>query len=285
MRKFNWLGDEMLALYHFAQSTCSIKVRLLLAEKNLAWQDNMLISSEHHHLSDWYLKLNPNGVVPTLVDESLPIFESTAILEYLEDKYTQTSFRPVDHYMRGQMRAFLVFVDVWPTPAVRTPSFQFGGLLEKFIAMSDKKFLSLIKKRPLKTEFYLSFDKNTGFTTEQIFNSFTVILRTIKRMDAMLTKFGGPWLMGQEYTLADIAVLPLIDRMQDLGLDGLWKEPYPSISKWLYKAQRRPATLKSYFQGSKLSEQFPKIVKGPGSLSEWTNKYFQVYRDNPQSRS
>ena len=104
----------MLALYHFAQSTCSIKVRLLLAEKELMWQDNMLVSSEHNHLTDWYLKLNPNGVVPTLLDDNLPVFESTSILEYLEDKYTETSFRPFDHYMRSQMRAFLVFVDVWP---------------------------------------------------------------------------------------------------------------------------------------------------------------------------
>ena len=48
------------------------------------------------------------------------------------------------------MRAFLVFVDVWPTPAVRAPSFQFGGLLRKFSAMSDQEFSELINKRPLK---------------------------------------------------------------------------------------------------------------------------------------
>ena len=265
----------MLALYHFAQSTCSIKVRLLLAEKKLTWQDNMLVSSDHQHLSDWYLKLNPNGVVPTLLDDSLPIFESTSILEYLEDKYTQTTFRPTNHFMRSQMRAFLVFVDVWSTPAVRIPSFQFGGLLKKFSAMSDEKFTNLIKKRPLKAEFYLSFNKSTGFKQKQIFDSFAVISRTVKRMDEMLKKFGGPWLMGCDYTLSDIAVLPLIDRMQDLGLDELWVKPYPLISKWLHKAQKRDATRQSYFQGSRLSEQFTDIVKGPGSLSAWTDNYFK----------
>ena len=99
----------MLTLYHFVQSTCSIKVRLLLAEKNLDWKDNLLVSSEHHHLSDWYLKLNPNGVVPTLLDDQLPIFESTSILEYLEDKYPQTSFRLFDPYMRSQCVHSLYF--------------------------------------------------------------------------------------------------------------------------------------------------------------------------------
>ncbi len=266
----------MLALYHFAQSTCSIKVRLLLAEKELMWQDNMLVSSEHNHLTDWYLKLNPNGVVPTLLDDNLPVFESTSILEYLEDKYTETSFRPFDHYMRSQMRAFLVFVDVWPTPAVRAPSFQFGGLLRKFSAMSDQEFSEIIKKRPLKAEFYQSFNKNTGFTQDQIFDSLAVILRTAKRMEEMLDKFGGPWLLGADYSLADIAVLPLIDRIEDLGLDGLWVEAYPSVSKWLNNAQQRTATNKSYFNGSRLSEQFPDFVKGPGSLSDWTDKFFKA---------
>ena len=263
----------MLALYHFVQSTCSIKVRLLLAEKNLDWKDNLLVSSEHHHLSDWYLKLNPNGVVPTLLDDQLPIFESTSILEYLEDKYSQTSFRLFDPYMRSQMRAFLVFLDVWATPAVRIPSFQFGGLLRKFSAMSDEKFSGLVKRRPLKAEFYKSFNKDKGFSEAQIFESFSVILRTTKRMEEMLRKFGGPWLMGNTYSLADIAVLPLIDRMQDLGLDGLWSDRYPSVSTWLLKAQQRPASIKSYVKNSRLSEQFPDLVRRADSLSEWTDAY------------
>ena len=266
----------MLSLYHFLQSTCSIKVRLLLEEKKLEWQSNQLVSAEHHHLSDWYLKLNPNGVVPTLTDDDLSIFESTSILEYLEDKYTETNFRLSSAFLRSQMRAFLVFVDVWPTPAVRTPSFQFGGLLRKFAAMSDENFKSLVKKRPLKAEFYHSFNKNKGFSDKQIFSTFDVILKTAKRMDEMLQKFGGPWLLGEEYSLADMAVLPLIDRMQDLGLDGLWINIYPSVSDWLLSAQRRPATLKSYVDGSRLSEQFPELVGGAGTLSDFTDAYFKT---------
>ena len=270
----------MLALYHFVQSTCSIKVRLLLAEKNLDWKDNLIVSSEHHHLSDWYLKLNPNGVVPTLLDDQTSVFESTSILEYLEDKYSETNFRPFDPYMRSQMRAFLVFLDVWATPAVRTPSFQFGGLLRKFSAMSNEKFSSLVKKRPLKAEFYKSFNKDIGFSEAQIFESFNVIKRTANRMEELLKRFGGPWLMGNTYSLADMAVLPLIDRMQDLGLDGIWSDSYPSVSIWLLKAQQRPASKKSYVKNSRLSEQFPDLVNGAGSLAEWTHAYYKYLASN-----
>ena len=75
----------MLELYNFSQSTCSLKVRILLEEKGLEWTDRRLVSKDHDHLSDWYLKLNPNGVVPTLIHDGRPVFESSAILQYLEE--------------------------------------------------------------------------------------------------------------------------------------------------------------------------------------------------------
>ena len=59
----------MLELYNFAQSTCSLKVRICLHEKALDWVDHPLVSKNADHLSDWYLKLNPNGVVPTLIHD------------------------------------------------------------------------------------------------------------------------------------------------------------------------------------------------------------------------
>ena len=65
----------MLELYNFSQSTCSLKVRICLEEKGPAWIDRRLVSKNHEHLSDWYLKLNPNGVVPTLVHDGRPVFE------------------------------------------------------------------------------------------------------------------------------------------------------------------------------------------------------------------
>ena len=58
----------MLKLYNFSQSTCSQKVRICLHEKKLTWCDELLVSGEQKHLEDWYLAINPNGVVPTIVD-------------------------------------------------------------------------------------------------------------------------------------------------------------------------------------------------------------------------
>ncbi len=54
----------MLELYHSPVSTCSQKVRLVLAEKNLKWESHVLRFDSGEHLAPKYLKLNPNGVVP-----------------------------------------------------------------------------------------------------------------------------------------------------------------------------------------------------------------------------
>ena len=57
----------MLELYYFPASTCSLKVRLCLAEKNLDWVPRRMEARDGEHLQLWYLQLNPNGVVPTLI--------------------------------------------------------------------------------------------------------------------------------------------------------------------------------------------------------------------------
>ena len=58
----------MLELYHNGMSTCSQKVRLCLAEKGLDWTGHAMdLRAGDQHRPD-YLSLNPNGVVPTLVD-------------------------------------------------------------------------------------------------------------------------------------------------------------------------------------------------------------------------
>ena len=72
-------------------------------------------------------------------------------------------------------------------------------------------------------------------------------------MEAALEREGGPWLMGPDYTLADIVVTPSIDRMNDLGLSAIWAKK-PRVTAWYARMQARPAFQKAYFPGSRLSE-------------------------------
>ncbi|HVA15599.1 MAG TPA: glutathione S-transferase N-terminal domain-containing protein, partial [Stellaceae bacterium] len=76
-----------LVLYNYWSSVCSQKVRLCLAEKHLAFENQDINLFEFDQWDPAYTKLNPKGVVPTLVHDGRAIIESNVIIEYLEDVY------------------------------------------------------------------------------------------------------------------------------------------------------------------------------------------------------
>jgi glutathione S-transferase len=87
--------------------------------------------------------------------------------------------------------------------------------------------------------------------------------RTYERMDAEIAATGGPWLMGKDITLADVAVMPAIVRMADLGLDNMWKE-MPRIVRWYDEIRAHPAFKPTYYFGSLLTERFPHLKERTG---------------------
>ena len=86
----------MLELYHGGHTTCSRKARLCLKEKGLDYKSHFLNLRGFEQHTPAYLKLNPNGVVPTLVHDGAAIINSFCINEYIEDAFPQPSLRPVD---------------------------------------------------------------------------------------------------------------------------------------------------------------------------------------------
>ena len=69
----------MLVLYDYGNSVCCQKVRITLREKGLDWLATRVDLFTSEQYSPAYLKLNPKGVVPTLVHDGVPIIESTLI--------------------------------------------------------------------------------------------------------------------------------------------------------------------------------------------------------------
>jgi glutathione S-transferase len=74
-------------------------------------------------------------------------------------------------------------------------------------------------------------------------------------MDAALER--GPWLLGTQYSLADIIVAPLIDRMADLGFSEIWDPKYPRVVDWYARMQVRPAFQRTFYPGARMSEFLP----------------------------
>lgn len=245
----------MLTLYNAAHSTCSQKVRICLAEKGLEFEDVRLdLGKAKDHLKPDYLAINPNGVVPTLVDDGNIIIDSSVICEYLDEKYPQKSLSPSDPVERAKMRAWMRFIEEVPTAAVRVPSFNMG-FLPRFEGLDRESFEAEQSDiRPIRKQFYRRMGTK-GFKREDVEASVEQISNTTRRMEAALEK--GPWLLGSDLTLADIIVAPLIDRMSDLGFSDVWEDNLPRVQDWYKRMQARPAFQATFYKGSRMSEFLP----------------------------
>src|SRR4051812_17069236 len=101
----------MLTLYDYGNSVCCQKVRITLREKGLDWDAIRVDLFASEQYDPTYLKLNPKGVVPTLVHDGVPVIESTLICEYLDETFPEPPLAPKDAARRAQMRLWSKFVD------------------------------------------------------------------------------------------------------------------------------------------------------------------------------
>jgi glutathione S-transferase len=238
--------DALLELYHVPASTCSQKVRLVLAEKKLDWKAHTLRFSDGTHLTDWYLKLNPNGVVPTLIHNGDSIVDSSVINEYIEDVFPENPVRPTSVKDRARMRAWRQYIDEVPTPAIRVPSFN-RFLVHIWQGMKEEEFLDFTNRLPLRKHFYRRMGQD-GFSQADVDEALDKLLQTLKRMEASLNE--GPWLVGDHYTIADISITPTIVRMDDLELSSMWID-LPRVSDWYRRVRERPNFDVAYVPGSR----------------------------------
>ncbi len=248
-----------IELYNFAASTCSQKARICLQEKGLEWKDHLFHPGKGEHLRPEYLEINPNGVVPTLLHDGQPVVDSAVIVEYLNDVFPEPPLAPDAPIEIAKMRTWMRFFEEVSTPAVRYPSFQ-KVLIQPFKNISAEKFERAAEKRPLKTDFYKRMGQD-GFSAAEMKKAFDDINITIVRLEKALSA-GGPWIMGERFTLADICVIPTFDRMADLGYKNMWEEGYPAVTDWVDRSLGRPSVKKSFYEGSRFSEVYPDLELG-----------------------
>jgi glutathione S-transferase len=248
---------ERVVLYNAPQSTCSQRVRFTLHEKGLEFAEVKLDLFSGDQLRPEYLKINPNGVVPSLVHNDRVIIDSAVIIEYLSEVFPgPTLLVPHEAVARAAMRSLIRYIDEVPTPAVRVPSYNLA-FLRHFRGMSEADFVALAESKPLRREFLLSMGR-TGFSTEEMDKALERLRHAIVRMSDTLRATGGPWLMGAQLTLADIAVMPVLVRMADLGLGTFWAH-LPEVDRWLAAIRGRPSFPKTFYFGSLLSEKYPDL--------------------------
>lgn len=228
----------MITLYHSLHSTCSQKVRLCLAEKSLAWTGEHLSLRAFDHLQPKFLALNPAGLVPVLVDHGTMVTESRIINEYLEDVYPQPALVPATPAARARMRLWTRYIDLVPSEAVKLPSFV-KNIVPALRAMSQADALLAIARIPdpyIRARWQQA--ATVGITAADIAPSLAQLVDMLERMDRALAS--GPWLAGDQLSLADLDIAPFVQRLVRIDLFHE-VEARARVRDWYERISSRPA--------------------------------------------
>jgi glutathione S-transferase len=228
----------MLELYHNGMSTCSAKARIALEAKGLEWKSHVLNLRLAEVQKPEYLKLNPDAVVPTLIHDGEVVRESSVIIEYLDEVFPDPPLTPRDALGRARMRAWIVQVDESVHPVVGTLTW----------ALSTANVMRAMHT-PAELEDYLQglqvADKR--MRRREIFQlgiKAPTVAEALKRMDRLCGDIEkqletSAWLVGDKFSLADIAMASYLTRMDMLGLGPiLWGER-PRYTDWYRRLQEQ----------------------------------------------
>ena len=195
-----------IKLYHDVPSTNCDRVKIVLAEKGLAWEGIWVKLGKMEQKHAEHLKRNPYGKIPVIDDDGKLLFESCIINEYLDEKYPNPPLQPKDPYLRARGRILIdYFLNYLHEPywALR------GEMIKKNEAERDKKVIDETRKEVATRLQYLE--------------------------EALGDK---PYYLG-DYSLTDIAMLPRFPRLKQYGV--LPNAALPKLTAWFERMKQRPS--------------------------------------------
>lgn len=218
-RQYPAQHPDRLQLYSLPTPN-GVKVSILLEELGLSYEPHLVDITKNETWTPDYLSLNPNGKIPAIIDpdgpggKPLPLFESGAILVYLAEKTGR--FLPADPAARYEALQWVFF-----QMAAIGPMFGQVGFFHKF---AGREFED---KRP--RDRYVAESR-----------------RLLGVLEGRLANAGGEprdWIMGGDYTIADIASLGWVRNLigfYEAG-DLVGFADFPHVAAWLERGLARPA--------------------------------------------
>jgi glutathione S-transferase len=238
----------MLVLHHAWRSSASRRVRLCLCEKGLEFESHLvdMMAMEHH--SPEYLRINPLGVIPTLIlDDGRSLYESGTICEYLDETYPEPSLRPADAYGRAVMRNWIRYADERIGNLI---IFNWVHSLAKVASKwTDEELAEKLKKVPSKErQEAWTRAARKPYTEEERAAARAKLVGMLDRMEEAMRQT--PWLAGNAYSIADIAVVPFAKRIsEEIAPDEMTPAKHPRVADWWARIQARPAFTKARIEG------------------------------------
>lgn len=228
------LGYQGLHLFHSGISNCSMRVRMVLEEKGLPWESHHLNILQKEHITPEYFGINPNGLVPTLVHDGVVIIESDDIIDYIDDAYSNTPLKPADTAARENMYHWLRKAVEIHVKAVKT--YIYDKRVGKNMAHApeeDAKYRGL-QTNPELLEFHRR-STTTGFSEDEVRKAESILDECFEALDQELAKHS--WIAGDDYSLADIAWIPLYFTLDKLA--GYSFSRYTNLADWAQRIESR----------------------------------------------
>jgi glutathione S-transferase len=195
----------MIRLYDYPDCPFCQKVRVVLAEKDLEFERVHVDLHKQEQKSPEFLKLNPYGRVPVLIDEDVVVYDSTIIDEYLDDEYPNPPLMPEDSAGRARVRMFEDFADNSFTP-------QAGMIMAELRKAEAERDPDKIRK--LQGE----------------------VSRILLRLEAGLD---GREYLSTNFSLADVAFAPRVILVNQLGIE--LDARLQNVAAWIARLRERPS--------------------------------------------
>ncbi|MDC8784858.1 glutathione S-transferase family protein [Roseateles koreensis] len=207
---------------HYHPSDASLMPHIFLEELGVPFELKWVDRANNAQKSPDYLKLNPNGLVPVLVDGDLVLYETGAILLHLADTHPQAQMLPpVGSAARAQVYKWMFWLS--NTLHANITVYYYS---QRYVA-----------------------DGNTGGASEVKARAETRIGLLLDQLDQQLQHSGGPWLLGRDYSPADCMAFVLSCWTRNFERPAHTR---PHLGPYLQRMQARPAV-----QRAATTEQLP----------------------------
>ncbi len=200
---------------HYFPSNASMAPHILLQELGVDFQLRLVDRNRNEHKSADFLKLNPNGLLPVLCDGDLVLHETAAILLHLADTHPAAGLVPA---LGTQERALTYKWLMWLTNTLQ-PSLIAYYYPERWVA-----------------------EGNTAGTAEVKAQAEARIGGQLDLLEAELERHGGPWLLGERYSLLDPLAFMLCRWTRGFTHPARAR---PVLGAYLDRVAQRPAVIRA----------------------------------------
>jgi len=237
------LGWTGLHLFHYDASSCSQKVRIFMNLKGISYKSHVIDITTNANITEYYLGINPRGLVPTLVHDGDVHIESNDILTYLEGLYPDPPLIPPG--FADEVATLMRYVD--------DLKLDFRTIMLRFLAPSHppksaeelERYATMgtgtvggVPDTDLKKEiaFWTRF-ADGGISDEAARQSVQAFRKAFGEIEQRLVHY--PYLMGDAVSVLDIAWLIYVERLRLSGYPVM--RMHRRLGLWANKLSAHPA--------------------------------------------